>query len=77
MKRLNETLTLDIICDVTGRRYKQVDLPSELVNQLSLSEKEQGVTTTELAKVIIRYLAKKSKKANASHSAQSLQNQIN
>lgn len=30
----NKTLNLDIICEITGRRYKEVELPAEIVEPL-------------------------------------------
>jgi len=54
----NKILHLDIVCERTGRLYREVELPAEIVAPLPLSVKENGVTTTEFARIMIRHLVK-------------------
>ena len=54
----NNTLHLDIVCELTERLYREVELPAEIVAPLPQSVKENGVTTTEFVRIMIKHLAK-------------------
>ena len=52
------TLHLDIVCEITERLYREVELPAKIVAPLPQSVKKNGVTTTGFARIMINHLAK-------------------